>query len=64
MAKKVNFENDWRAEEDANTLARYQEIISDKKRLNSAMSKAKEKIKDWQTRATAMNKSLTGLKKK
>lgn len=65
MAKKIStMENDWIAEEDATTLARYQEIISDKKRLSNAMSKAKEKIKDWQSRANALNKSLTGLKNK
>lgn len=54
----------WQAEEDARTLERYQEIINDKERLGRAMKKAKEQVDNLQERAEALNKSITGLKKK
>ena len=54
----------WRAEEDARTLERYQEIMSDKKRLDMALAKAKETVTNLEQRAKALNKSLTGIKKK
>lgn len=57
-------ELEWQAESDAETIARYNEIINDKPRLDRAMKKAKEKIDNLQERATALSKSLTGLKKK
>ena len=34
----IKSEQDWQAEEDANTLRRYQEIINDKKRLDRALT--------------------------
>lgn len=54
----------WRTEEDARTLERYQEIMSDKKRLDMALAKAKETVTNLEQRAKALNKSLTGIKKK
>ena len=57
-------ELEWQAESDAETIARYNEIINDKPRLDRAMKKAQEKIDNLQERATALSKSLTGLKKK
>ena len=66
MAKKEmdKRELEWQAESDAETIARYNEIINDKPRLDRAMKKAKEKIDNLQERATALSKSLTGLKKR
>ena len=52
----------WRAEEDARTLERYQEIMNDKPRLDRAMKQAQKTIDTLQQRATAMSKSLTGIK--
>lgn len=54
----------WRAEEDARTLERYQEIMNDKPRLERAMKQAQKTIDNLQQRADAMSKSLTGLKNK
>lgn len=54
----------WRAEEDARTLERYQEIIGDKDRLKRAMQKAKEQVDNLRERANALGKSITGLKGK
>lgn len=52
----------WRAEEDARTLERYQEIMNDKSRLERAMKQAQKTIDNLQQRANAMSKSLTGIK--
>lgn len=57
-------ELEWQAERDADTIARYNEIINDKPRLDRAMKKAKEQIDNLTERAQALNRSLTGLKKK
>lgn len=54
----------WQAENDCRTLEEYQQIISDKARLDRAMKAAKEKVSDLQDRAKALGKSLTGLKSK
>lgn len=54
----------WRAEEDARTIERYQEIINDKARLDRAMKAAKETVDNLQERAAALSKSITGIKKK
>lgn len=53
----------WRAEEDARTIERYNEIIKDKSRLDRAMKVAAKTVDNLQERAKALNKSLTGLKK-
>ena len=52
----------WRADEDARTLERYQEIMNDKPRLERAMKQAQKTIDNLQQRANAMSKSLTGIK--
>lgn len=54
----------WQAENDCRTLEEYQQIISDKARLDRAMKAAKERVSDLQDRAKALGKSLTGLKNK
>lgn len=54
----------WQAENDCRTLEEYQQIISDKARLDRAMKAAKERVSDLQNRAKALGKSLTGLKSK
>lgn len=59
MAKS---KNDWQAEMDAQTMASYQEIISDKARMNKAIKVAQAKAKDLQKRASIMSK--VGGKKK
>lgn len=66
MEKKKLSEDElrWRAEEDARTIERYNEIINDKARLNMAMKVAAKTVDNLQERAKALNKSLTGLKKK
>lgn len=46
----------WQAIEDANTLERYQEIINDKKRMNSALKMAKRQAEEYQSRADKLNK--------
>ena len=65
MATKNMTEDElrWRAEEDARTIERYQEIMNDKPRLERAMKQAQKTIDNLQQRADAMSKSLTGLKK-
>ena len=65
MATKNMAEDElrWRAEEDARTLERYQEIMNDKPRLERAMKQAQKTIDNLQQRADAMSKSLTGLRK-
>lgn len=54
----------WQSEEDARTLERYQEIINDKARLDRAMKATAKIVDNLEERAKALNKSLTGLKKK
>lgn len=57
MAKKSNIEDRWQAEEDARTMARYQEIMSDTKRRNRAITQAKSLAADLDKRAAAMRKA-------
>lgn len=47
-------EQRWQAESDADTMARYQEILSDKARMNRAVKVAKSKAQDLTKRATVM----------
>lgn len=49
-----NKELQWQAEDDASTMARYQEIMSDKARMNRAIKVAKSKAADLTKRASAM----------
>lgn len=46
----------WQAIEDANTLERYQEIMNDKKRMNSALKMAKRQAEEYQSRVDKLNK--------
>lgn len=58
-------EQKWQAEEDARTMARYQEILDDKARMGRAVKVAKEQASDLNKRAAAMNKvANTKTKKK
>lgn len=47
-------EKRWRAESDAETMARYQEIISDASRKKAAIAAAKTKASELTKRAQAM----------
>lgn len=52
----------WRAEEDARTMARYEEIMSDSKRKAAAVKEAKRQADDLNKRASVMTK-VAGTKK-
>jgi hypothetical protein len=55
MATKVSKQDlQWQAESDANTMMRYQEIMSDKARMNRAIKEAEKQAKDLNRRANAM----------
>ena len=65
MDKKMSEDElKWRAEEDARTIERYNEIINDKSRLDRALKAAKKQVDNLTERANALNKSITGIKKK
>ena len=66
MDKKKLSEDElrWQSEEDARVLERYQEIMNDKDRLDRAMKAAKKTVDNLKERAAALNKSITGIKKK
>lgn len=49
-------ERQWQAEEDARTMARYQEILGDSQRMGRAVKVAKQQAADLNKRATAMTK--------
>lgn len=49
-----NKELQWQAEDDANTMVNYQEIMSDKARMNRAIKVAKSRAADLTKRASAM----------
>ena len=54
-ASKLNKQDlQWQAESDANTMMRYQEIMSDKARMNRAIKEAEKQAKDLSKRASAM----------
>jgi len=46
----------WQAEEDARTMARYQEILGDSQRMSRAVKVARQQASDLNKRAAAMNK--------
>lgn len=50
----------WQAESDAETMARYQEIMSDSKRKSAAIKAAKAKAEDLTKRAQAMQFAAGG----
>ena len=55
MSDKLSKEDlKWQARGDAGTMARYQEIINDKARMNRAIKEAEKQAKDLSKRASAM----------
>ena len=61
MAKKFSLdEKRWQAEEDARTMARYQEIMSDSKRKSAAVAQARLEAANLQKRADAMRLASGG----
>lgn len=55
--KQMNAEERrWRAESDADTMARYEEIMGDATRRNAAIRVAREKAADLQKRAGVMQR--------
>ena len=55
MATKMSKQDlQWQAENDASTMARYQEIMSDKARMNRAIKEAEKQARDLNRRASAM----------
>lgn len=55
MATKMSKQDlQWQAESDANTMARYQEILSDKARMSRAIKEANKQAQDLNKRANAM----------
>ena len=55
ITKMSKEEQNWRAEEDARTMAAYQEILGDKARMGRAIKVAKRQAQDLSKRAEAMN---------
>lgn len=55
----VKSELQWQAESDANTIAQYQEIISDKARLRRATTAARKQASNLTKRANAMSKAAS-----
>ena len=62
VAKSSKSDNEWRAEMDANTLAEYQEIMSDKARMSRAIKVAKRKAEDLTKRANWKNRRTLTLR--
>ena len=56
---KMKSEQQWQAESDAHTMATYQEIISDKARMNRAIREASKQAKDLNKRANAMRSAAS-----
>lgn len=52
-------EQRWQAEDDARTMANYQEILNDKGRLGRAIKVAKKQATDLNKRANAMQSAAT-----
>lgn len=52
-------EQKWQAEDDARTMANYQEILNDKGRLGRAIKVAKQQATDLNKRANAMQSVAT-----
>ena len=70
MATKMSKQDlQWQAESDVSTMARYQEIMSDKPRMNRAIAEARKQAADLNKRANAMDsvasiKSGTGRRRR
>lgn len=56
MAKITNEQKRWQAESDADTMARYEEIMADASRRRAAVSMAKQRASELNKRAEAMNR--------
>lgn len=56
MTDKVKSERDWQAEADADTMARYNEIMADAARKDRAIKAAKKQVNDLMTRINKMKK--------
>jgi len=56
MAKLSQDEQEWQAKEDARTMARYQEILSDSSRRTRAIKAARQEAENLNKRVTLMNK--------
>jgi hypothetical protein len=54
IISKSKQELQWQAEDDARTMARYQEIMSDTKRMNRAVKAAQQEANNLEKRASAM----------
>lgn len=54
MTKLSRNEQKWQAEDDARTMAVYQEIINDKARMNRAVKVARQQAQNLAKRANAM----------
>lgn len=52
----------WQAEEDARTLARYQEIMQDKGRVSRATKEAQKQAKDLEKRSNIMKRAAKSKK--
>ena len=63
-SKMTADEKRWRAENDAETMARFQEIMADKTRRNAAIKAAKTKASELTKRAQAMQFAAGGKLKK
>lgn len=59
MAKLSADEKKWRAESDAETMARYEEIMGDASRRAAATKVARQKAADLTKRANAMSRVAT-----
>lgn len=62
MAAARRRELQWQAEEDARTLARYQEIMQDKARQSRATKEAQKQARDLEKRTTIMKKAAKSKK--
>lgn len=62
MASSKIDQINWQAQDDARTMARYEEIMADTARKNRAIKEAKKQAKDLNQRANVMNK-IAGKKK-
>lgn len=62
MATKLSKQDlQWQAQDDAHTMARYQEIMQDKARASRAIKQANKEAQDMMKRANAM-KSAANIK--
>lgn len=64
MASDIFNNKKWQAEEDARTLAKYQEIIGDPKRKSAAVKAANSMATDLAKRANALKLAAGGRIKK